>query len=129
MCVCIYVCIYIYIYIYRERERERYYDIILYYIILLCSNRRVSKLCSCFNGCLSYVTASCFLLPANTHTNHVYTIIVIIVHFYAALRTGSPIRLLRALSIRLSDVGYCQSLNFVVATLINVFPDDEAGRV
>eukprot|EP00435_Cladocopium_sp_Y103_P021696 s216_g5.t1 len=29
-------------------------------------------------------------------------------------------RLLRALAIRLEDVGYCQSLNFVVATLIGV---------
>lgn len=35
-------------------------------------------------------------------------------------------RLLRALSIRLWDVGYCQSLNFIVATLIGVFPEDEA---
>ncbi|CAK9029711.1 unnamed protein product [Durusdinium trenchii] len=35
-------------------------------------------------------------------------------------------RLLRALAIRLEDVGYCQSLNFIVATLIGVFPDDEA---
>eukprot|EP00434_Breviolum_minutum_P016784 symbB.v1.2.014805.t1/scaffold1089.1/size139057/17 len=35
-------------------------------------------------------------------------------------------RLLRALAIRLEDVGYCQSLNFVVATLIGVFPDDES---
>ncbi|CAJ1350383.1 unnamed protein product [Effrenium voratum] len=34
-------------------------------------------------------------------------------------------RLLRALAIRLWDVGYCQSLNFIVATLIGVFPDDE----
>jgi len=36
-------------------------------------------------------------------------------------------RLLRALAIRLWDIGYCQSLNFVVATLIGVFPDDEAA--
>lgn len=35
-------------------------------------------------------------------------------------------RLLRALAIRLEDVGYCQSLNFIVATLIGVFPNDEA---
>jgi len=35
-------------------------------------------------------------------------------------------RLLRALAIRLWDIGYCQSLNFIVATLIGVFPDDEA---
>lgn len=35
-------------------------------------------------------------------------------------------RLLRALAIRLEDVGYCQSLNFVVATLIGVFPEDES---
>ncbi|CAE8591773.1 unnamed protein product, partial [Polarella glacialis] len=36
-------------------------------------------------------------------------------------------RLLRALAIRLWDIGYCQSLNFVVATLIGVFPDDETA--
>lgn len=35
-------------------------------------------------------------------------------------------RLLRALAIRLSDIGYCQGLNFVVATLIGIFPGDEA---
>lgn len=34
-------------------------------------------------------------------------------------------RLLKALAIRLCDIGYCQSLNFIVATLIGVFPDDE----
>lgn len=34
-------------------------------------------------------------------------------------------RLLRALAIRLCDIGYCQSLNFIVATLIGVLPDDE----
>jgi hypothetical protein len=34
-------------------------------------------------------------------------------------------RLLRALAIQHGDIGYVQSLNFVVATLINVFPDDE----
>eukprot|EP00929_Paragymnodinium_shiwhaense_P063647 TRINITY_DN31807_c0_g1_i2.p1 TRINITY_DN31807_c0_g1~~TRINITY_DN31807_c0_g1_i2.p1 ORF type:complete len:278 (-),score=82.55 TRINITY_DN31807_c0_g1_i2:46-879(-) len=34
-------------------------------------------------------------------------------------------RLLRALSIRLWDIGYCQSLNFIMATLLLVFPDDE----
>mmetsp|Transcript_27375 Transcript_27375/g.59773 ORF Transcript_27375/g.59773 Transcript_27375/m.59773 type:complete len:511 (+) Transcript_27375:47-1579(+) len=39
----------------------------------------------------------------------------------------SLFRLLRALSIRLWDIGYCQSLNFIVATLIAVFPDDEAA--
>lgn len=37
----------------------------------------------------------------------------------------SLFRILRALAIRLCDIGYCQSLNFVVATLIGVFPDDE----
>jgi hypothetical protein len=36
-------------------------------------------------------------------------------------------RLLRAIAIRLWDIGYCQSLNFIVATLIGVFPDDEAA--
>lgn len=36
-------------------------------------------------------------------------------------------RVLRALSTRLWDIGYCQSLNFIVATLIGVFPDDEAA--
>jgi len=36
-------------------------------------------------------------------------------------------RLLRAIAIRLCDIGYCQSLNFIVATLIGVFPDDEAA--
>lgn len=36
-------------------------------------------------------------------------------------------RLLRALAIRLWDIGYCQSLNFIVATLIGVFPDDDAA--
>lgn len=36
-------------------------------------------------------------------------------------------RLLRAVAIRLCDIGYCQSLNFIVATLIGVFPDDEAA--
>jgi len=36
-------------------------------------------------------------------------------------------RLLRALAIRLCDIGYCQSLNFIVATLIGVFPEDEAS--
>lgn len=36
-------------------------------------------------------------------------------------------RVLRALAIRLCDVGYCQSLNFIVATLICVFPSDEAS--
>jgi len=36
-------------------------------------------------------------------------------------------RLLRAIAIRLEDIGYCQSLNFIVATLIGVFPDDEAA--
>jgi len=36
-------------------------------------------------------------------------------------------RLLRAIAIRLSDIGYCQSLNFIVATLIGVFPNDEAA--
>lgn len=36
-------------------------------------------------------------------------------------------RLLRALAARLWDIGYCQSLNFIVATLIGVFPDDEAA--
>jgi len=35
-------------------------------------------------------------------------------------------RLLRAIAIRLWDIGYCQSLNFVAATVISVFPDDEA---
>lgn len=35
-------------------------------------------------------------------------------------------RLLRALAIRLCDIGYCQSLNFIVATLIGIFPEDEA---
>jgi len=35
-------------------------------------------------------------------------------------------RILRALATRLWDIGYCQSLNFVVATLICVFPEDEA---
>lgn len=35
-------------------------------------------------------------------------------------------RLLRALAGHLWDIGYVQSLNFIVATLINVFPDDEA---
>jgi hypothetical protein len=34
-------------------------------------------------------------------------------------------RLLRALAVQSGDIGYVQSLNFVVATLINVFPDDE----
>jgi len=36
-------------------------------------------------------------------------------------------RLLRALAIRLNEIGYCQSLNFVVATMILVFPDDEVA--
>merc|ERR1740121_2440597 len=36
-------------------------------------------------------------------------------------------RLLRALAIRLWDIGYCQSLNFIVATLIGVFPDDDSA--
>ncbi|CAK0840576.1 unnamed protein product [Prorocentrum cordatum] len=35
-------------------------------------------------------------------------------------------RVLHALALHLSDIGYVQSLNFVVATLIGVFPDDEA---
>eukprot|EP00927_Polykrikos_kofoidii_P055760 TRINITY_DN49979_c0_g1_i1.p1 TRINITY_DN49979_c0_g1~~TRINITY_DN49979_c0_g1_i1.p1 ORF type:complete len:583 (-),score=97.04 TRINITY_DN49979_c0_g1_i1:123-1835(-) len=35
-------------------------------------------------------------------------------------------KLLRALSTRLWDVGYCQSLNFIGATMISVFPEDEA---
>ncbi|CAK9005532.1 unnamed protein product [Durusdinium trenchii] len=34
-------------------------------------------------------------------------------------------RLLRSLAIRLSEIGYCQSLNFVIATMILVFPEDE----
>lgn len=34
-------------------------------------------------------------------------------------------RVLHALAIRLWDVGYCQSLNFLAATMIGVFPDDE----
>lgn len=34
-------------------------------------------------------------------------------------------RVLHAIAIRLWDIGYCQSLNFIVATLIGVFPDDE----
>jgi len=38
----------------------------------------------------------------------------------------SLFRLLRALATRLYDIGYCQSLNFIVATLIGIFPDDEA---
>jgi len=38
----------------------------------------------------------------------------------------SLFRLLRALASRLYDIGYCQSLNFIVATLIGIFPDDEA---
>mmetsp|Transcript_99112 Transcript_99112/g.181810 ORF Transcript_99112/g.181810 Transcript_99112/m.181810 type:complete len:425 (+) Transcript_99112:70-1344(+) len=33
--------------------------------------------------------------------------------------------LLRAFSVQFWDIGYVQSLNFIVATLINVFPDDE----
>jgi len=36
-------------------------------------------------------------------------------------------RLLRAIAIRLWDIGYCQSLNFVAATLIGIFPGDEAA--
>lgn len=36
-------------------------------------------------------------------------------------------RLLRALAIRLNEIGYCQSLNFLVATVILVFPDDEVA--
>lgn len=39
---------------------------------------------------------------------------------------GALFRLLHALAVRLWDIGYVQSLNFVVATLIGVFPDDEA---
>jgi hypothetical protein len=35
-------------------------------------------------------------------------------------------RVLHALALHLWDIGYVQSLNFVVATLIGVFPDDEA---
>jgi len=35
-------------------------------------------------------------------------------------------RLLHALAVHLWDIGYVQSLNFVIATLIGVFPDDEA---
>jgi len=34
-------------------------------------------------------------------------------------------RVLHALAVQHSDIGYVQSLNFMVATLINVFPDDE----
>ncbi|CAJ1349510.1 unnamed protein product [Effrenium voratum] len=40
---------------------------------------------------------------------------------------GMLFRLLRALAIRLTDIGYCQSLNFVMATMILVFPDDEVA--
>lgn len=40
---------------------------------------------------------------------------------------SSLFRVLRALAIRLWDIGYCQSLNFIVATLIGVFPNDEAS--
>lgn len=36
-------------------------------------------------------------------------------------------RLLRSIAIRISDIGYCQSMNFIVATLIGVFPDNEAA--
>lgn len=39
---------------------------------------------------------------------------------------GALFRLLRALAVHFWDIGYVQSLNFVVATLIGVFPDDEA---
>jgi len=35
-------------------------------------------------------------------------------------------RLLHALAVNNADIGYVQSLNFIVATLINVFPDDES---
>jgi hypothetical protein len=35
-------------------------------------------------------------------------------------------RLLHALALHLWDIGYVQSLNFIIATLIGVFPDDEA---
>jgi len=35
-------------------------------------------------------------------------------------------RVLHALAVQHGDIGYVQSLNFIVATIINVFPDDEA---
>jgi len=35
-------------------------------------------------------------------------------------------RVLHALAVSYADIGYVQSLNFIVATLINVFPDDES---
>eukprot|EP00419_Tripos_fusus_P053930 CAMPEP_0172810034 /NCGR_PEP_ID=MMETSP1075-20121228/8546_1 /TAXON_ID=2916 /ORGANISM="Ceratium fusus, Strain PA161109" /LENGTH=223 /DNA_ID=CAMNT_0013649281 /DNA_START=68 /DNA_END=736 /DNA_ORIENTATION=+ len=38
----------------------------------------------------------------------------------------SLFRLLRAIAVHFWDVGYVQSLNFVVATVIGVSPDDEA---
>merc|ERR1719253_976387 len=38
-------------------------------------------------------------------------------------------QLLHALSLQHSDIGYVQSLNFIVATLINVFPDEDEAVV